>query len=91
MKGLIVLSTFVALNLSFAARAEECLTEDCKPSSNERKSSANYDDGNALEQSNPSGATRSPASRGEAPYSDDELQKNAPENFKTKNMPIDQD
>jgi hypothetical protein len=52
-----------------------------------------YDGGGSIDQQPPQmdpNKSRNPAS-GDLPYSDDEIQKNTPENYTPKNMPIDQD
>jgi len=76
MKGLLFLSAVIVAGFGATSFAEECVTDECKANA-ERKSPANYDDGNAFD----SGAVRNPASRGDSPYSEDEMQKNSPENF----------
>lgn len=56
-----------------------------------RQSSPDYDDGEAFEPQarEPGKPVRNPAA--DLPYSDDEIQHNLPENYPTKNMPVDQD
>ncbi len=57
-----------------------------------RQSAEGYSDESAFETQNPDvGAVRKPNGSGDLPYSDDEIQQNSPENYKGKNMPIDQD
>ncbi len=79
-------------NITYAAdtAAPSGNTED---STTKVQSTDDYYDGGNIDQPpqiDPAKA-RSPASGDGLPYSDDEIQKNTPENFAPKNMPIDQD
>ena len=74
----------ISLGLGFLAKAQQAEN----PSTN-RRSPSGYSDGDDLDAHKAVDKSRQPS--GELPYSDDELQKNLPENYGNKNMPVDKD
>jgi len=84
-----LVGVFLVLGLCVMASAGD--TDN--PTSKVQSSEDYYDGGDSIDQQPPQmdpSKSRNPAS-GDQPYSDDEIQKNTPETYAPKNMPIDQD
>jgi hypothetical protein len=73
---------FLVLSVCIIASAADKETPAVKA-----QSADDYYDGGSIDQQP---TVRNPSS-GDLPYSDDEIQRNTPENYTPKNMPIDQD
>jgi hypothetical protein len=83
-----LIGVFLVLGLCVVASAADTENPTTKISPDD------YYDGGGIDQQPvqmDSGKGRNPASGDDLPYSDDEIQKNTPENYTPQNMPIDQD